>query len=82
MFFAKSDITLEKRLSQCPSLKNRIELLINLIEDRAGDCQKANEAEMRVIEELRQMGSEALHCCSEQKTEQASEDFDKEHSTA
>ena len=50
MFLANSDITLEQRLSQYPSLKNRIELLINIIEDSAGDCQKANEAEMRVIE--------------------------------
>ena len=82
MFLANSDITLEKRLSRYPSLKNRIELIINIVEDSAGDCQKANEAEIRVIEELRQMGSEALHCWSEQKTGQASEDFDKEHSTA
>lgn len=82
MFLAKPDITLEQRLSQYPSLKNRIELLINIIEDSAEDCQKANEAEMRVIEELRQMGSEALHCWSEHKIEQASENFNKEHSAA
>ena len=81
MFLAKSDITLEHRLSRYPSLKNRIELLINIIEDSAGDYQKANEAEMRVIEELRQMGGEALHCWSEHKIEQASEDFNKDHST-
>jgi hypothetical protein len=81
MLLAKSDITLEQRLSQYPSLKNRIELLINIIEDSAGDCQKANEAEMRVIEELRQMGSETLHCWSEHKIEQTSADFDQEHST-
>ena len=61
MLLAKSDITLEQRLSQYLSLKNRIELLINIIDDSAGDCQKADEAEMRGIEALRQMGSEALH---------------------
>jgi hypothetical protein len=82
MFLAKSDITLAQRLSRYPSLKNRIELLMTIIEDSAGDCQKANEAEMRVIEELRQMGSEALHCWSGHKIEQASEDFNKDHSTA
>jgi hypothetical protein len=52
MFLADSDITLAQRISQYPSLKKRIELLINIIEDRAGDCQKANEAEMRVIPAL------------------------------
>ena len=82
MFLAKSDVTLEQRLSQYPSLKNRIELLVNIIEDSTGDCQKANEAEMRVIEELRQMGSEALHCWSEHKIARTTEDFDKEHSSA
>jgi len=82
MFLAKSDTTLEQRLSQYPSLKNRIELLINIIEDSVGDCQKANEAEMRVIEELRQMGSEALHCWSEQRIVQTTEAFDKAHDTA
>ena len=37
---------------------------------------------MRVIEELRQMGSEALHCWSEQKMAQTTEYFHKEHSSA
>ena len=82
MFLAESDITLAQRISRYPSLKNRIELLVNIIEDSAGDCQQANETGMRVIEELRQMGSEALHCWSEHKMEQASEDFNKDHSTA
>jgi hypothetical protein len=82
MFLAKSDITLEQRLSQYPSLKKRIELLINIIEDSTGDCQQANEAEMRVIEELRQMGSEALHCWSEHKIARITEDFDQEHRSA
>ena len=74
MFLAKSDKTLEQRISRYPSLKNRIELLINIIYDSVEDYQKANEAEMRVIEELRQKGSEALHCWSEHKIKQASED--------
>jgi hypothetical protein len=82
MFLAESDITFAQRISRYPSLKNRIELLMNVIEDCAGDCQKANEAEMRVIEELRQMGNEALHSWSELKIEQASEEFNKAHSAA
>jgi hypothetical protein len=81
MFLAKSDITLEQRLSRYPSLKNRIELFINIIEVSAGDCQSANEAEMRVIEELRKMGCEALHCWSEHKIAPTTEDLAKENST-
>ena len=82
MFLAESDISFAQRINRYPSLKNRIELLMNVLEDCAGDCQKANEAELRVIEELRQMGSEALHCWAEHKLEEASEDFSKAHGTA
>jgi hypothetical protein len=82
MFLAKSDITLGQRLSRYPSLNNRIELLLNIIEASAGDCQSANEAEMRVIEELRKMGSEALNCWSEHKIMPTTEDFAKANSTA
>lgn len=74
----KPDISFAQRIDRYPSLKNRIELLLSIIEDSAGDCQKANEAEMRVIEELRQMGGEALHCWSEHKIDQASEEFSKD----
>jgi hypothetical protein len=79
---SKSDITFAQRISRYPSLKNRIELLMNIIDDSAGDCQKANAAEMRVIGELRQMGSEALHCWAEHNLERSSEDFSTAHSTA
>lgn len=82
MLLAESDITFVQRISQYPSLKNRIELLMNVLEDCAGDCQKANEAELRVIEELRQLGSEALHCWAERKVEQVAEDYNQAHSTA
>jgi hypothetical protein len=82
MILAEPDITFAQRINRYPSLKNRIELLMNILEDCAGDCQKANEAEIRVIEELRQMGSEALHCWAEHKIEQASEDFSTTHSAA
>jgi hypothetical protein len=60
MFLAEPDISFVQRISRYPSLKNRIELLMNILEDCAGDCQKANEAEMRVIEELRQLGTSLL----------------------
>jgi hypothetical protein len=79
MPLSDSDITFAQRISQHPSLKNRIELLMNVLEDCAGDCQKANEAELRVIEELRQLGNEALHCWAERKVEQVAEDFGQAH---
>ena len=53
--------SLEKRLQKHPHLKNRIEQLIKIVEDADGDLKKADEAEKRVIEELRKMGKEVLH---------------------
>jgi hypothetical protein len=53
--------SLEKRLNKLPHLKNRIEQLLKIVEDADGDLKKADEAEKRVIEELRKMGNEVLH---------------------
>jgi len=55
----KSNI--EQRLNRHPQLKKRIEKLLELVENTDGDVQKANDAEQKVIEELRKMGNELLH---------------------
>jgi len=52
---------LEQRLSKHPHLKNRIEQLLKIVENADGDLKKADDAEKRVIEELRKMGNEVLH---------------------
>jgi len=53
--------SLEERLNAHPHLRERMEALLAIVEDASGDVEKADEAERRVIEELRQMGSDALH---------------------
>ena len=53
--------SLEKRLKKHPHLKNRIEQILEIVENTDGDLKKADEAEKRVIEELRKMGNEVLH---------------------
>ena len=50
------------RLNQHPKLRNRVESLLQVVENADGDCTKADDAERYVIEELRKMGSDALHC--------------------
>jgi len=50
------------RLNQHPKLRDRVESLLNVVENTAGDCTKADDAERYVIEELRKMGNDALHC--------------------
>jgi hypothetical protein len=53
--------SLEERLTDLPEVRARVERMLDLIENAAGDVEKAAEAERRVTEELRQMGNEVLH---------------------
>ena len=59
------DQMLLERLNCHPRLRARVENLLAVVEDAAGDCAKADAAERRVIEELRQMGNEALTAWAE-----------------
>lgn len=61
------------RLNQHPKLRERMEVLLNVVENTAGDCTKADDAEHYVIEELRKMGNDALHCWAENAVEKTSE---------
>jgi hypothetical protein len=57
----KPSRSLEDRLRDHPELRVKIESLLAVVENAAGDVEKAAEAERRVTEELRQLGNEALH---------------------
>ena len=59
--------TLVERLEKHPHLQARITALLDVVENSAGDVVKADEAEQRVTEELRQMGHEALQAWAERK---------------
>ena len=61
--------SLEQRLQAHPALKERVERLLSVVENVSGDIEKANEAERRVFEELRQMGQEALTGWAERQHE-------------
>ena len=60
MFTTDRDQVLFERLNRHPHLRGRIESLLAVVEDAEGDCERADAAERRVIDELRQMGHEAL----------------------
>ena len=59
------DQLLCERLNRHPRLRARVESLFAVVEDAAGDCKKADAAERRVIEALRQMGHDALTAWAE-----------------
>lgn len=61
------------RLNQHPILRSRVEALLHVVENTAGECTKADDAERHVIEELRKMGSDALHCWAEKAAKKTAE---------
>lgn len=52
--------TLEDRLNVYPILKARIGSLLEVVENADNEIEKADEAEQKVLEEIRKMGNEAL----------------------
>jgi hypothetical protein len=64
---AEKQRSFEERLRSYPHLRSRVERLLDLVEDAAGDFDKADKAEQQVIEELRRMGNEILHDWAENK---------------
>jgi len=62
-------------LNEQPELKARVEKLLKVVENAAGDIEKAAEAERRVTEELRQMGNEALHGWARRQQKKKEDEF-------
>jgi hypothetical protein len=73
---------LEDRLNRQPELKARIEELLSAVENADGDLEKANDAEQRMIEELRKIGQTALQAWATGQNKKQSESFNQEHSQA
>ena len=68
------------RIKQHPKLLDRMEALLNVVENVAGDCTKADDAEQYVIEELRKMGNDALHCWADTAVNKAVEETREQQS--
>jgi hypothetical protein len=67
--------TLEERLKAYPELKTKVETMLAIIENAGGDVEKAAAAESRIIEELRQMGSEVLHGWARSQQQKKEEEY-------
>lgn len=64
-----SDETILRRLNANPQIKNRIASMLAVVEDAAGDLKEADAAEMRLIEEVRRLGQEAMQAWANQQIE-------------
>ncbi len=62
-----SSIDMVNQLDKHPQLKARIKALLDVVENSSGDVVKADDAEQRFVEQLRQMGQEALQAWANRK---------------
>lgn len=65
------DQILLERLNRHPLLRTRMEGLLAVVEDAEGEGERADAAERRVIDELRQMGNDALTAWAERGVEKS-----------
>ena len=55
-----SDEQLVQALRDRPLIRQRLVELLAVVSNDAGDCQRADDAELRVVQGVRQLGQEAL----------------------
>ncbi len=64
-----NDEELMRVLNANPQIKNRIASMLAVVQDAAGDLKEADAAEMRLIEEIRLMGQEAMQSWASRQVE-------------
>lgn len=74
--------SLEERLREYPELGARFEEMLAIVENADGDIVKADEAEERVIQELRQLGQSALQGWAERKQRRVQRECEEQSGVA
>jgi len=70
-----SDEAIMRGLNANPQIKRRIASLLAAVEDAAGDLKEADAAELRLIEEIRRMGQEAMQAWAERQVESSEQEL-------
>ena len=68
--------TVAERLERHPVLKARMERMLDVVENASGDVRRADEAEQRAIEEVRQMGLEIMQDWGQRTSNEAALDLE------
>ena len=55
-----SDEQLIRALNKRPQIRQRLEELLAVVADEGGDCRLADDAELRLTQELRRLAQEAM----------------------
>ena len=70
-----SDEEILRGLNANPQIKDRIASLLAVVDDAGGDLKLADAAEMRVIDEIRRLGQEALQAWAERQVERSEQEL-------
>jgi len=65
----RSDEAIMRGLNAKLQIKRRIASMLAVVEDAGGDLKEADAAEMRLIEEIRRMGQEAMQAWANRQIE-------------
>lgn len=72
--FQLTNEELLKKLETNPWLRGRIESLLLAVEDESGELKEADAAELRLIEEMRNMGRESLQAWAQHRAQVSTEE--------
>jgi hypothetical protein len=70
-----SDAQLLQGLRQHPQIRSRLASLLALVEDSAGDLKRADDAEDRLVQEIRRLGQESLQAWAQGQVQQTEQEL-------
>jgi hypothetical protein len=70
-----SEAELLEKLKANPDLRERIECLLLAVEDESGELREADAAELRIIDEMRQLGRESLTAWAQRQVVKTAEEI-------
>lgn len=79
---SNEDIQLLNKINSHPSIRKRVEEILNIAENTSGELITARQAEEKAIEEIRKLGQEILKEWAESQHNKAVEKAKVEHSKA
>lgn len=68
--------SLEERLRKHPALRARLEAILDMVEDEAGQFERADDAEEFLIHQLRGLGQEVLQEWATSEQQQVEQHWD------
>jgi hypothetical protein len=66
-----------ERLEKHPELKERFKMILDIVENVSGEVEKADEAERRAIEAVRQLGNEIVHGWAQRQQQKKERECDQ-----